>query len=850
MFVRERLGSSSQGKWTLRVETSSLSATTFRFAFNDQVAVAKVGGPKIDFSLERPKGELSVEDVEETMCGFATLPCSESNRHGEIAVSVPMVDSRSRAVVGEVVLVLEYPATSPHRRLFTAALRRVLDGPPSVLAACMTLPFWFFTLCTSVGWWFRQWLLVLPGYLYLSPWVPTALGWALGKLVTRWVLFGYSGGFVCEALHVSWWISSRGNLHWRVTARNVGLGNPPGYPLEHFVHCKLLDVAGSLPLAHVRDFLLQRYKPSALAKVPDLKFLAKVHIEYVDVDGFFIDLHLHDGVLNLVEINRQLAQAEVQSVHKGQKMPNQLEVRIIRAVDLAKAARGSVRSRTAKPSDSRPWGKNATLDAFMEDEDEDGDVVQVKCEEDDSSESAFDPFVLVTLRQDSQTTKTQPQTNLPMFDETLYFPVTDAATVVLVQVFARHAAKSDELLGQWSITLKDLLSNPAHCWYERGTLEASGDGMIKGWFPLVNSQLTGRGMCGKIEMSLHWKHVAELVREFSPPTLGGLGQLLQASSEFTLRVDDFETFKREFTHMPVLLLLDRMSLRNTKAYIKDLFVSNDDDDNTEEEATDELGLPFAKVPQIDWQDEFKPQSGDPGLTVFELLKRVAVGLGPKILDLYRSKANLGSTVASIVGPAISDQVAQGAHHLAKGEAFGPFRTINRGAKRLAKSLANSFEVVTHMRTTQHAEDAFKTPVDALDQDFVSGEVVLAGHLERSAVGLEDANNPQLARAFSKHYFELKGQTLFYREPQDRPDTTATTDDDASVYATTWYKIPLASVQSLACFPDELVLTHGDDDDDDDCVTRLRQVDAEEPSLASWLAALQPRLASGVVVKGS
>ncbi|KAH9251513.1 hypothetical protein BASA81_010544 [Batrachochytrium salamandrivorans] len=869
MFVHseERLGS-TQGKWRLRAASTNLSTARFRFVFNNQVAVAKVGGPKIELTAEVPNGELSVEDVEETMYGFAILSYPE-NHHDEVTVSVPMVDSRSQAVMGEVVLVLEYPASQLQHRLFAAAFRRLLDGPPWMLIACLTLPFWFFTLFTSASWGFRQWLLVLPGYLYLSPLVPTTLGWALGELVTRFVLFGYSGRFLCEALHVGWWTSSRGHLHWRVTARNVGLGNPPAYPLEHFVHCKLFDMEGSMSLKHIRDCLLRRYKPNALAKVPDFKFLAKVHIDYVDVDSFFIDFHLHNGVLNLIEINRQLAEAEAYSValdkgylDKGGKMPNQLEVRIIRAVDLAKAARSSA-PRSENPNDLRPWGKNATLDAFMEDEEHEeqqneGELNVESKEDADSPETVFDPFVVVTLREDSQTTKTQAQTNLPMFDETVYFPVTDPATVVLVQVFSRHATTSNELLGQWRMTLKYLLSDPTYCWYEHGTLEVGEDRMIKGWFPLVNSKLTGMGMCGKIEMCLHWKYVAKLQREFSAPESSGLGQLQQASSELTLRMGDFETLKRQLNHSPLLFSLDRMSLRNTKAYIKDIFVSNEDKE------TDERGLPFAKVPQIDWQDEFKPKFGDPGLTLYDLLKRAAVGMGPKILDLYRSKANIGSTVASIVGPAISDQVAQGAHHIAKGEAFGPFRIINRGANRLAKSLATSFQV-THKRVTQNTEDKLKTPVDALDQDFTLTEVILEGHLARSAVGFEDAAPATLddmieeankSCTFSKQYFELKGGTLFYRKNKAKRSSTPSSSPTTSVYGTASYKIPLASIQSIACFRDELMLNHGD------CITRLRlpvegQFDKESsddpdeavgpPSLASWLTAMQPRLPSSVVI---
>jgi hypothetical protein len=79
----------------------------------------------------------------------------------------------------------------------------------------------------------------------------------------------------------------------------------------------------------------------------------------------------------------------------------------------------------------------------------------------------------VSLRRDEQKTKTQ-SGNSPMFNETIVFHAEDPATVVVVRVYNREPGDSKVLIGQWFMTLKYFLTDPAYCWHEKG-LEVTSD---------------------------------------------------------------------------------------------------------------------------------------------------------------------------------------------------------------------------------------------------------------------------------------------------------------------------------------------------------------------------------------
>jgi hypothetical protein len=76
------------------------------------------------------------------------------------------------------------------------------EGGPWLLLSVLTLPFWFFTLFTSFGWAFRQWLLVVPIYIYCWLNIPVFLGWVFSTSVSVFALHNYPGKLHCGTLHI------------------------------------------------------------------------------------------------------------------------------------------------------------------------------------------------------------------------------------------------------------------------------------------------------------------------------------------------------------------------------------------------------------------------------------------------------------------------------------------------------------------------------------------------------------------------------------------------------------------------------------------------------------------------
>jgi hypothetical protein len=126
-----------------------------------------------------------------------------------------------------------------------------------------------------------------------------------------------------------------------------------------------------------------RYKKCPLKKVPDFKYLAKWDIDYIEVDDFFLDFMLYNGVFNVWEVSHLLAEHEAKHMawmrglmKPSDPMPNELEIRIVRAKDLTKTrhSKSSMRAEIARASAaSGPLGKNAVFDAFLEEDSGDDD---------------------------------------------------------------------------------------------------------------------------------------------------------------------------------------------------------------------------------------------------------------------------------------------------------------------------------------------------------------------------------------------------------------------------------------------------------------------------------------------
>jgi hypothetical protein len=296
--------------------------------------------------------------------------------HGERLLAVPAVYLRSMQRRAMLV-----PAGA--RELVRAGLPGLHGGAAAswvIFLAC-TLPFWVVSLLTNLSWATRQWFLVVPVYCYFSLSLPVMLGWLVGTLITVFAMHGYPGTLKMGAVHLTPWVSGWA-LQLRVTVFGLAFGNPPGFPLENFLECRRIDVAGQISFQHILDLVLRRYKKCPLKKVPDFRYLAKFDIEYVEFEDFMVDFQMYDGKFNVHAFTRILSEGEAKHMawmkgymKAGDPMPNELEIRIIRCKDLVKTktSKRTLRQQMTAATQQGPLGHNAVIEAFAEDEDVDAD---------------------------------------------------------------------------------------------------------------------------------------------------------------------------------------------------------------------------------------------------------------------------------------------------------------------------------------------------------------------------------------------------------------------------------------------------------------------------------------------
>ena len=799
-----------------------------------------------------------------------------------------------------------------------------------VVFAAFTLPYLLVRLLTNWSPAVTQWFLVVPVYAYLSMSLPVLLGWMFASLVLTFGMHGYPGGFKVGALHVTPWIRGWA-LQLRITVYDMGFGNPPGFGdvvggFDDFFHVKRVDIAGSISFRDIVDVVTRRYKRAPLRRVPDFRYLAMWNIDYIEIENFFLDFQMYNGRFNIHAFTGMIAEGEAKNLawlrgwmKRGDPMPNELEIRIIRCKDLVKtktvkplhgkadslaaAAAGAAAATASKTFVSGPLGSNAVVNAFVEEagesDDDDPDMAPREYVPDpgasatspqgvagqpservaesssasvsgggggaapadmyggfgppqfnphDRSVAAkekqgrFDPYVVVTLRRDKQKTHTQTGTNHPMFNTTFFFHAVDPATVVHVEVYNRETIGKDTLLGQWVMTLKWMLGDPFYCWHEKG-MTVSQDRWMRGWFPLINKRFRGVGQCGKIEMALQWRHVAEdqITRRFELPPLNALAQLSENSDETRLRMGDMARVKYWLNHEPFLFNIKRLSVLGFQFYIQDLFSGKK---GLAEAGTNPDSLSLIDIPRALWDKEFAPRYGDPGITTYHVLYVFFRGIAPKVLDSASSHANLGTALSSIVSTTASqkmESIGTGLGKLLRGE-VGGVQGLQSSLQKVGRAVDRGVQLLHRNVTLNKIDQAhFKTPITADDEDFLLPEPECAGMLTRyatrPAMGVSDMTDVEMEREserpgrFTPKWVELKGQTLFYRERRDTPKS--------AMFSVTW-KIPLSHVSMAMLFEDrnEIMLHMVESEG---IVTRLRGLEPPnvgDPSMVQWLEALR------------
>lgn len=763
-----------------------------------------------------------------------------------------------------------------------AGLPGLGGGAGSWVVLCLCcVPFLLVTLLTNASWALRQWFLFVPLYAYVSISWPVFFAWLFGAVITAGPLHGYPGGLSIGALHISMWIRGFA-LHVRIAADDSAFCNPPGFPMENFCELWRLDFKGSVSLNHIWDVVTRNYKRCPLKKVPDFRLLAKFDIDYIEFENVMLDFQMYDSKFNIHEFSKLIAKNQAQNIgwmkghcKFGEQIPNELEIRIIRAKGLVKT-HSSSKARTLK--DQLPagqFGHNPVVDAFNEefggDSDDEAGAGSVDyggggppqfnpmdaSVQERKNQGSFDTYVKVTLRRDTQTTHSQTKTNSPMFNETFYFSQDDPATVVLVQVFHRQLGLSDVLLGQWIMTLKWMLGDPFYCWHEKG-MQVTGDRWMRGWFPLMNKNFRGVGKCGKLEMAMQWRYVPEnqLKRPVHFAPLSALAQMNENSDETRLRMGDLSRIKYWLNHEPFLYDIKRVTVRGIRFFVQDLFRGYTG--RAESQGVEKSNS--VEIARLDYLSEFRPKhKGDLGITTFKVVYNFFRGVAPKVLNSATSQARVGSALSQIASSAsysMGQNLTKGMQKVFRGEVdrVAPVQTVSSSVKSVTKAADKAIQLL-HRTVTQNKdnETQYKFLVGAEDEDFLLPSTVLKGYVARYAVksvpqqaggmvtDIEMEREVARPGQFKRKYFELKGHTIFYRKNRNAPKS--------QLFNTT-YKIELGKCVGAIYYSDKDELMLNMSEDGYFCRLKLfaneqegGEDEAEEggagnPTLEEWLNALK------------
>ncbi len=492
-----------------------------------------------------------------------------------------------------------------------------LDNWITLIYLC--IPFFVLSIVSNIPLAIRQWFLFVPVGLYSYLYFPKFVGKVVTALVKTYILFDYPGGFKIDAIHIKPWIHGE-HLHCLVYAQGLSIGNPPGFPLQDFVRCGRIMIEGKISFADLFDIANNQLKPCPLKKLPDFKYLAKLDIHHVEFDDLLIDYQVHEGTLNLPNVSESLAIGEAKNrgwmrgfYKKGDPMPNQLVVKILRAKGLRLV--------------------------------------------NDDGKKLLDPYVVVKLRKDQNTSSIQNLTRNPIYNEEFYFHATQCTAVLVVQVWNKDASGNDTLLGQWHMAMKWLLADPYNCWHEKG-LYVAPDRKIHGWFPLMNKKWRGVGKHGKIEMELHWKYVPEneLKGRNDVPALTAIEQMTMNSEEAGLR---FADVKLLLDYAPVLFDIKRVTVRKLSLHMQDIFpgfVEKKDGTAKKE---------YININHVDFHSEFRPKDGDLGITTFQVVYQFIRGVSTKIIHAA-STTQISGTVGKMAITSVNQVVGSWKHTVTGG----------------------------------------------------------------------------------------------------------------------------------------------------------------------------------------
>jgi len=577
-------------------------------------------------------------------------------------------------------------------------------------------------------------LLFIPFVTYVFLSIPVFFGWAFAFGLRYFgPLNGYP--FKIGALSLYPWIKDN-HIHARLVVQDAAFGNPPGFPFENFVSAGRVDLEAKFSFAHFLNLLRGKKEKVPLRKVPDFERYIKFDFNHVEVSDAMCNFQMFDGKFNINEFTRILANGEVQAVLKRDSFPNQLRVRVLRARNLGPL--------------------------FMK--------------------KTCDPYVVVRARRQAFETHTQTKTINPMWNEAVYLHVDDASVVIEVAVYDREAPEGTQraLIGHWAMTCKYLVTNPSFCWhyekefvsFKKGSRRSEDNATgFRGWVPLATKKWKKMGLQGQMELEVLWMHVPEdeIVNPYVPRRrYTALEQLTMQSQQDQLRFGDWARVRDWLNHEPFSFDIRRFTVRGTRFYLQDLFRGHKGafENIVLSESTMD-GVDCVRLPFLEMRKQFRPKGGDEGITSYDAFIGFFIGL---MTSAARS-GRLGNAVAQILTGGVLNFGSR-FRSLLRGDFERGLVPIRGHQITSVAKLAKSGIQVMHQNVTKNRRNRaqFKIAVDADDTDFLSDKVELSGHLDRCAMKASSDISPREMAAMAKKrgnfktkYFELKGDTIFYRK---------------------------------------------------------------------------------------
>jgi len=525
------------------LEAGNLALQTNKLLGQPTVKSKLLGQPTVKSKVvSKPKGLLG--RMKRTLYNGwqgvkSVVGCKSKSTPGEAAAA-----AEKAAAVGEP----QKMNCTPRKTIKTVLIALVVGFVVFVLLAS----FWLYILLAAVAFW---------AYLRL----PFFLGWIASECITRFAMFGYPISF--RTIILTPWLELRkGNspkLWLLVQAGDFSLANPPSLKCPHksFVTAAAVQILVTVDLCFLWP-LIRRGELEPLL----------IHIGSIEVRQATLVFELRKHQLNINGLVRELADREVAAKlgispgapldrappaeekqgcsscckQSGKRMPNLLRVRIL-------AARG-----LCKPGGSTPY-------------------VVIKAR---GTHIASTAGTLVYSAPGDRIGGEEWS-----FNQDFMLRIDDSSTVLQVCVY-NDKWGPDKLIGQWFMTMKYMVTNPAYCKHREKGFKTSADGVMSGTFLLCDSAMRGsamrtlgpedlgEGYSGEIDMRLQWTFSPSLPPPLPAPEKSAIAQLTENSGETALRMGNTLELREMLARLPLRLSSGPVSIDEVSVSIKDLFTGS------------------------------------------------------------------------------------------------------------------------------------------------------------------------------------------------------------------------------------------------------------------------------------